>query len=376
MKKTSNKSEHFVEHTDYMQTALSLARRGLGNVWPNPAVGCVIVNNGRIVGRGWTQPGGRPHAETMALEQAGNKADGGIAYLNLEPCCHQGLTPPCTEALITAGISEVYASLIDPDPRVSGAGLDQLAKENITTNLGLLSQSARKINQGFFMRIKQGRPLITLKTATTLDGKIGTKDGESQWITGEEARALGHLLRAQHDAIMVGSGTALADNPQLNVRLPGVSAKGKPRIVLDGRLRLPLDSNLVMAAHDSPVWLVTRDNHPPEKLQPYKDRNVDIIFLPCGGNRKCDINLILKQLGDRGLTTVLVEGGNQLTSSLFSADLIDQLAWFSAPTIMGNDGLSAVGNLELSQLSEMPNFTRGTSRSVGLDYLEILARSR
>ena len=376
MKKPQNNSEQFSEHIDYMKTALSLARRGLGSVWPNPAVGCIIVNNGRIVGRGWTQPGGRPHAETMAIKQAGNKAAGGIAYLNLEPCCHKGQTPPCTEALIVAGISEVYASLTDPDPRVAGAGFDRLTKENISINVGLLSEPAREINQGFFMRIEQGRPLITLKTATTLDGKIATKDGESYWITGEEARAQGHLLRTKHDAVMVGSGTAIADDPNLTGRLPGVSNKGKPRIVLDGRLRLPLGSKLVTTAHDTPVWLVTSEIHPVKKLQPYKDKNVDIIIIPYQKSRKDDIDMVLKQLGSRGLNSLLVEGGGHLAQSLFAADLIDQLAWFRAPTVMGGDGLSAIGNLDLGQLSDLPNFVHHSSKNLGPDCLNLLTRNR
>ena len=376
MKKPPNKSDYHTKHTDNMKTALSLAKRGLGNVWPNPAVGCIIVKDGQIVGRGWTQPGGRPHAEIMAVEQAGNGASGGTVYLNLEPCNHQGLSPPCTEALIAAGIKEVYASLSDPDPRVSGGGFERLMQEKIAVYIGLLSELAREINKGFFLRIEHGRPLITFKTATTIDGKIATKDGISKWITGKEARALGHQFRSMHDAVMVGSGTAIADNPQLTSRLSGVANKDRPRIVVDGRLRLSLSSKMVMSARETPVWLITRDDHPPEKLQPYKDHNVDLILIPPEDSGGYGINSVLQHLGNRGLTRVLVEGGGQLASSLFSADLIDQIAWFRAPSVMGNDGLPAVGNLELCRLSEMPRFVRCSWSPLGSDHLEILMRSR
>src|SRR5215475_2950035 len=241
----------------HMAAALDLARRGLGRVWPNPAVGCVLVRQGRVVGRGWTQPGGRPHAETEALHRAGAAAKGATAYVTLEPCSHHGRTPPCADALIAAGIARAVVAMEDPDPRVSGAGLARLREAGIKVDLGLGESEAGEINAGFFLRIRERRPLITLKLAMTLDGRIATRSGESRWITGEAARARAHLLRAQHDAVMVGSGTVLADDPLLNVRLPGLGRQSPLRIVLDGRMRLSLTSALVAGARETPTWLVT-----------------------------------------------------------------------------------------------------------------------
>ncbi len=207
----------------HMRAALALARRGLGRTWPNPAVGCVLVKEGRVVGRGWTQRGGRPHAEAEALRRAAGAAKGATAYVSLEPCSHHGKTPPCAEALIAAGISRAVIAMEDPDPRVAGRGLGALREAGIEVTPGIGEAEAREINEGFFLRLEKNRPLVTLKLAMTLDGRIATRTGESRWITGEPARARSHLLRAQHDGVMVGSGTVLADDPLLNVRLPGSS---------------------------------------------------------------------------------------------------------------------------------------------------------
>ena len=206
----------------HMRAALALARRGLGRVAPNPAVGCILVRDGIVVGRGWTQPGGRPHAETEALRRAGAAAAGAVAYVTLEPCAHHGSTPPCADALIAAGVSRVVVAIEDPDPRVAGRGLARLTAAGISVETGVCADEAGRLNAGFLKRIEHGLPLVTLKLATSLDGKIATHAGESQWITGEDARARGHLLRAQTDAIMIGSGTAQIDNPLLTCRLPGL----------------------------------------------------------------------------------------------------------------------------------------------------------
>src|SRR5437763_13233042 len=228
----------------HMRAAFALARRALGRSWPNPAVGCVLVKDRRVVGRGWTQPGGRPHAETEALKRAGGRAAGATAYVSLEPCSHHGQTGPCAEALIGAGIVRAVVAMEDPDPRVAGRGLTLLGDSGIAVNLGVGEEEARDINAGFLLRLAKNRPLVTLKLAMTLDGRIATHTGESRWITGEPARARSHLMRAQNDAVMVGSGTVLADDPLLNVRLPGLERYSPLRIVLDGRLRLPLTSAL------------------------------------------------------------------------------------------------------------------------------------
>ncbi len=240
-----------------MRTALALARRGLGAVWPNPAVGCVLVNGGRVIGRGWTQPGGRPHAETEALRRAGEAARGAIAYVSLEPCCHWGRTPPCADALIAAGVRRVVVALEDPDPRVAGAGIGRLRAAGLAVDTGLGAAEAAEINAGFLARLAFGRPLVTLKLATSLDGRIATGSGESRWITGPPARARAHSLRAEHDAIMVGTGTVLADDPQLTCRLPGLGHRSPVRVVLDRHLRIPPAAQVIADARRTPTWVLT-----------------------------------------------------------------------------------------------------------------------
>src|SRR5712691_553149 len=240
-----------------MRAALALARRGLGNVWPNPAVGCVIARNSKVVGRGWTQPGGRPHAETEALARAGGAAQGATAYVTLEPCSHWGRTPPCADALIAAAVGRVVVAIEDSDPRVAGGGLARLRAAGIAVETGLGAADAAEINAGFLQRVRLGRPLVTLKLATSLDGRIATAAGESRWITGPAARDHAHLLRATHDAILVGTGTVLADDPQLTCRLPGLAGCSPVRVVLDRQLRIPPGADIIAEARQVPTWLVT-----------------------------------------------------------------------------------------------------------------------
>ncbi|TKA96810.1 bifunctional diaminohydroxyphosphoribosylaminopyrimidine deaminase/5-amino-6-(5-phosphoribosylamino)uracil reductase RibD, partial [Cereibacter changlensis] len=237
-----------------MALALSLGARGLGRTWPNPAVGCVIVKGARIVGRGWTQPGGRPHAEVMALRQAGDAARGAVAYVSLEPCAHHGKTPPCAEALIAAGVSRVVTALEDPDPRVAGRGHAMLRAVGIDVTEGVMGAEAAEANAGFLKRVTRGLPLVTLKLATTLDGRIATASGESRWITGPAARRAVHALRMSHDAVMVGVGTALADDPDLTVRDMGAGHQ-PVRILIDSRLRHSAESRLGRTAGQHPVWI-------------------------------------------------------------------------------------------------------------------------
>jgi len=359
-----------------MITALSLARRGVGNTWPNPSVGCVLVREGRIVGRGWTQPGGRPHAEVLALAHAREAARGATAYVTLEPCNHQGESPPCTEALINAGVAKVYAAITDPDKRVSGTGIQRLRDAGIWTEVGFEEVAARQINEGFFRRIHEGRPYITLKTATTLDGKIATRTGESQWITGPGARSAGHFLRAENDAILVGSGTVAADDPTLTCRLPGIDNGRRPRIVLDSRLRLPIESNLVKSIAEAPLWLVTKSDHSDDAISAYENQGATVIRVGTDEAGLLDLNQVMAELAGRGLTRILVEGGGILTASLFKLDLIDQIAWFRAPTLLGDDGKAAVEALDISQLVDMRRFERIYYAEFDGDGLEILARRR
>lgn len=355
---------------DAMRAALALAARGLGQVAPNPAVGCVLVNQGHIVGRGWTQPGGRPHAETEALRRAGEAARGAFAYVTLEPCAHHGKTPPCAKALIDAGVARVVAATIDPDPRVAGQGLALLQAAGIATEVGLMEAEARRLNAGFFSRIEKARPLMTLKLAMSLDGRIATHSGESKWITSEAARAEAHLLRAQHDAVMVGSSTALADDPKLNVRLAGLEGRSPIRIVVDGRLRLPLTHELVAGAMRQPTWLVTRADGDPDRRRAYAEAGVEVLALPTHPGEMLDLSGLARALGQRGITRVLVEGGGHLAAALLAADLIDRLEIFHAPLILGGDGLAGVAALGLEKLAAAPRFRLVSQSQVGQDLLE------
>ena len=359
----------------HMRAALALARRGLGQTWPNPAVGCVLVREGRVVGRGWTQPGGRPHAETEALARAGAEARGATAYVSLEPCCHWGRTPPCTEALIAAGVARVVLAIEDPDPRIAGGGAAQLAAAGVAVESGLGAEAAREINAGFFSRVKRGRPLVTLKLATSLDGRIALANGESRWITGEPARARAHLLRATHDAVMVGSNTVLADDPQLTCRLPGLEGRHPVRIVVDGRLRVPLTARLVAEAGEAPVWFLVRPDVDEARSTAFAGCGVTLIAVPLTASGELDLAAALAELGRRGLTRLLVEGGGGLAAGLFAADLIDRLAWFRAPSVLGGEARPAVGPLSLTVLAQAPRFTRQGLETLGKDVLETLARA-
>ena len=346
----------------FMAAALSLAARSLGDTWPNPSVGCVIVKDGVVVGRGWTQSGGRPHAETEALRRAGAAAKGATSYVTLEPCSHHGKTPPCAEALIAAGIARVVSATGDPDPRVSGQGLAKLKAAGIVLDQGVGKAAADRLNAGFFRKIIDNRPLFTLKCATSLDGRIALADGDSKWITGPRARAAVQALRARFDAILVGSGTALADNPELTCRLPGYSGRPKVRIVLDRRLRLPLDSKLVTTARDIPTWVVTAEVGP--KAEELAARGVEVLT--------ADTSDVGQILADRGLTRVLIEGGGQVAGAFLKAGLIDEICWFRAPAVVGGDGLPALGPLGATTLAAIPSFDRIESLAFGPDTLDIL----
>ncbi|MBX6745086.1 MAG: bifunctional diaminohydroxyphosphoribosylaminopyrimidine deaminase/5-amino-6-(5-phosphoribosylamino)uracil reductase RibD, partial [Acetobacteraceae bacterium] len=306
---------------EHMAAALRLARRGLGNTWPNPAVGCVIVRDGQVVGRGWTQPGGRPHAETEALARAGEAARGATAYVTLEPCSHWGRTPPCCDALVRAGVARVVVATGDPDPRVDGRGLQRLREAGIAVELGLMEAEARALIAGFSRRITRGLPLVTLKLATTLDGRIATATGESRWITGPEARRVAHALRARHDAILVGSGTVLADDPDLTCRIPGMASVSLARVVADARLRTPLSARLVATAREVPTWIATRTGQKPAALAPYQAAGVEILTVR-PGKVGLDLPLLLGALAQRGVTRVMAEGGAGLAAGLLRDGLV------------------------------------------------------
>ena len=354
-----------------MRAALALARRGLGAVWPNPAVGCVIVDRGRIVGRGWTQPGGRPHGETEALGRAAKAARGATAYVSLEPCCHWGRTPPCTDALIAGGIRRVVIALEDPDPRVAGDGVQQLRAAGLEVETGLCEAEAAEINAGFFCRLRNGRPLVTLKLATSLDGRIATGRGESQWITGLSARERAHALRAAHDAIMVGTGTVLADDPQLTCRLPGLAHRSPVRVVVDRHLRIPPAMRLISDAGAVPTWILTLPSADPARRQALLGAGATVIDMDPGPDGNGSLAAALAALGERGITRLLVEGGGRLAAAFARAGLIDRLMWVHAPMLIGGDGVPAIAEIGLEALSEAPSFMRLSTETVGDDVLTV-----
>ena len=293
----------------WMRLALSLATRGLGRVWPNPAVGCVLIKDGRLVGRGWTQPSGRPHAETMALTQAGDAAHGATAYVTLEPCAHHGKTPPCAEALIKAGVTRVVAALEDPDPRVSGRGFKRLSEAGIQVDTDLLDDEAEALNLGFLLNRTIERPMVTLKLATSIDGRIATETGESRWITGPKARRKVHLMRANHDAVLIGRGTAAADNPMLDVRDLGLESSNPVRVVADGGLSLSPSSSLARSARDIPLWLCHHHGIERERRDMWQGIGAKLIEVKTTGTGELDITHMMKKLAQNGLTRVLCEGG-------------------------------------------------------------------
>ena len=364
-------SEAADPHPDFvhMRAALALARRGLGNVWPNPAVGCVLVKDGRVVGRGWTQPGGRPHAETEALRRAGVTARGATAYVTLEPCCHRGETPPCADALIEAGVRRVVAALEDPDPRVAGGGIRRLRQAGVAVETGLCGKAAAEINAGFLLRQLQGRPLVTLKLATSLDGRIATRTGDSRWITGPVARARAHLLRAEHDAIMVGTGTVLADDPALTCRLPGLGRRSPVRIVLDRSLRIPAAAAVIAEAGRVPTWVLTLSSADPARRAIFAGAGATLIDIAPDPAGQIDLALALAELGARGLTRLLVEGGARLAAALLQARLVDRLVWMHAPLLIGGDGTPAIAPLGLDALATAPGFVRISTEAVGADMM-------
>lgn len=355
-----------------MALALSLGRRGLGRTWPNPAVGCIVVKDGRIVGRGWTQPGGRPHAETEALAQAGPAAAGADVYVSLEPCAHQGRTPPCAKALVAAGVARVFIATEDPDPRVGGEGCRILRAAGITVETGLLEHVARRDNGGFFARVESDRPFLTLKLAGSFDGRIATATGESQWITGAEARRSVHALRARHDAVMVGGGTARKDDPSLTVRGLGITSQ-PVRVVVSRRLDVPLTGALARTAAETPVLMCHGQDADAGLVRTWQDLGATTLACELAGGH-LDPRDILRQLAQHGLTRIFCEGGSALAASLMEADLVDELIGFTAGLAIGAEGLPSVGALGLGHLRDAPRYDLVRCQRIGADVLHVWRR--
>jgi diaminohydroxyphosphoribosylaminopyrimidine deaminase / 5-amino-6-(5-phosphoribosylamino)uracil reductase len=359
----------------FMQLALTLGRRGLGRTWPNPAVGAVVVKDGIIVGRGWTQPGGRPHAEPVALKQAAEAARGATLYVTLEPCSHVGKSPPCTDAVIAAGVARVVAAIEDPNPQVAGQGFAKLRAAGVAVDVGLEREEAAYAHAGHFRRVRDGRPHVILKLAVAADDRIGAAGRKPVAITGEAARTRVHLLRAQCDAILVGIGTVLADDPLLTCRLPGMQARSPVRVVLDRALRIPGDSRLVHSARQTPLWVMASELAEAPAAAKLGAAGAAVIRMPPQAASGLDLLGVLRALAEKGITRLLVEGGSRVAASFVAADLVDEAWLLRAPWVIGADGIDALDALPLTQVTQSPVFRVRASETLDQDTLTIYERA-
>jgi diaminohydroxyphosphoribosylaminopyrimidine deaminase/5-amino-6-(5-phosphoribosylamino)uracil reductase len=358
----------------FMALALGLGRRGQGRTWPNPAVGAVIVKDGVITGRGWTQAGGRPHAEVEALRRAGDAARGGTLYVTLEPCSHVGKSPPCADAVIAAGIARVVSAIEDPNPEVAGKGHARLRKAGIVVDVGLSAAEAAHDHAGHFRRIRDGRPHVILKLAVSSDDKIAAAGRKPVAISGEAAKARVHLLRAQCDAILVGIGTVLADDPVLTCRLPGMEAQSPVRVVLDRSLRMPGSSRLVHSAREVPLWVMTSNiSEAPaaSRLGAAGAQVIRVATAPPG----LDLTAVLHALAEKGITRLLVEGGSRVASSFVAANLADEVWLLRGEGSIGTGGIAALDALPLSAVTQSPQLKVRASEMLQNDTLTIYERA-
>jgi diaminohydroxyphosphoribosylaminopyrimidine deaminase / 5-amino-6-(5-phosphoribosylamino)uracil reductase len=361
----------------YMQLALTLGRRGQGRTWPNPAVGAVVVKDGVIIGRGWTQAGGRPHAEPVALAQAGEAARGATLYVTLEPCSHFGKSPPCADAIVAAGIARVVAAVEDPNPEVAGQGHARLRAAGIKVDVGLCAEEAARDHAGHFRRIRDRRPHVVLKLAVSPDGKIAAAGHKPIAVTGERVRSRVHLLRAQCDAILVGIGTVIADDPELTCRLPGMMKRSPVRVVLDRALRISGNSKLVHSARTVPLWVMTSDLAEAPAAMALGAAGAQVLRVPAVTSPVpgLDLSAVLHSLADKGITRLLVEGGAKIASSFVSAGLVDEVWLFRGPKEIGEGGVNALDALPLSAITGSSEFKVRASESFGDDALTIYERA-
>ncbi len=360
----------------FMQLALSLGRRGQGRTWPNPAVGAVVVKDGVIIGRGWTQAGGRPHAEPEALKRAGEAARGATLYVTLEPCSHFGKSPPCVDAVISAGIARVVSAIEDPNPEVAGQGHAKLRAAGIKVDIGLGAEEAARDHAGHFRRIRDKRPHVILKLAVSADDKIGAAGHKPVAITGEAAKTRVHLLRAQCDAILVGIGTVLADDPELTCRLPGMEARSPVRVVLDRALRISGTSRLVHSARETPLWVLTSDLSEAPAAMKLGAAGAQVIRVAATSKPPgLDLPAVLHALSDKGITRLLVEGGAKVASSFVAADLVDEIWLLRGQEAVGADGVPALDALPLSAITQSPGFKVRASESLNKDTLTVYERA-
>ena len=348
-----------------MREALRIARNAEGRTSPNPLVGAVIVRDGKIIAEGWHRQAGTPHAEIHALNMAGDLARGSTLYVILEPCSHFGRTPPCAKKIVEAGIKRVVAAMSDPNPKVSGRGFEILRQAGIEVEVGLLEDSARQLNENFLKWVTQKLPFVTMKFACSLDGKIATSTGESQWISCEESRKFSHHLRDINDAILVGAGTVLADNPNLTTRL--VNGKNPVRVIVDSNAKIPLDSNVVIDKSARTI-IATTSNAPAEKISALKNFGVEIITT--GNGERVDLKILMRELAEREITSVLVEGGGKIHFSMLNAGLVDKVLAFIAPKIIGGENsLTAVEGSGFEKLSDAVELKNFTATQLGEDFL-------
>ena len=355
----------------FMELALSLGRRGLGRTWPNPAVGAVIVKDGEIVGRGWTQPGGRPHAEVEALRRAGAMARRATLYVTLEPCSHHGKSPPCADAVIASGIARVVSAMEDPNPEVAGRGHARLRSAGIGVDVGIEVATARRDHAGHIRRMRDGRPHVTLKLAISADGKAAGAGRQRVAITGNAVRDRVHLMRARSDAIMIGVGTALADDPVLTCRLPGMAKMSPTRVVLDAGLRLPIQSRLVATAGETPLWIIGGEGAPAASETAARQCGVEVLLVAEKQGR-LDLRAVLSLLAKRGITRLMIEGGPTVASALIEADLVDEAIFFHSPLVIGQEGLPALEPRPVQLLRQ--HLERVSSEPVGPDRQETYER--
>lgn len=360
----------------FMALALALGRRGQGRTWPNPAVGAVIVKDGVIVGRGWTQAGGRPHAEVEALRRAADTARGATLYVTLEPCSHFGKSPPCADAVIAAGIARVVSAIEDPNPEVAGQGHARLRAAGIVVDVGLGAAEAARDHAGHFRRIRDKRPHVILKLAVSSDDKIAAAGRRPVAITGDAARSRVHLLRAQSDAILVGIGTVLADDPLLTARLPGMEAQSPVRVVLDRALRIPGSSRLVHSARETPLWVMTSNLAEAPAAMKLGAAGAQVIRVAAtSAPPGLDLQAVLHALAEKGITRLLVEGGSRVASSFVAAGLVDEMWLLRGPNSIGTDGVAALDALPVSAITQSPQFKLRASESLQDDTLTVYERA-
>jgi diaminohydroxyphosphoribosylaminopyrimidine deaminase/5-amino-6-(5-phosphoribosylamino)uracil reductase len=355
-----------LEDEVFMEKALILARRGLGKTSPNPMVGALVVKEGKILGKGYHRRHGGAHAEVIALRNAKGDVKGASMYVTLEPCCHYGWTPPCVDALIGAGISQVVIGTPDPNPNVNGKGIQILRDHGIRVKVGVLEEQCRELNEAYFKYIQTGIPFVTLKFAQSLDGRIATKTGHSQWISSPETLRLAHKLRAIHDAVLVGIGTALADDPSLTTRL--VKGKNPQRILVDSRLRTPLTAKVLNGEEADKTIIVATEGANPKKAQKLENLGAEVLWAAKNRRGRVDISDLLEKVGRMGITSVLVEGGSQIITSLLKERLADKIVLVIAPKLIG-EGIEAVGNLEIRSLHEALRISQMKTRRLGEDII-------